>query len=213
MTILASEFIHELLFLTTGMLICTTIHEFGHAFAADRLGDNTARMKGRLSLNPLRHLDTMGMLCILFFGYGWARPVPFNPKKLRHRQLDTALSAAAGPLANLLTALICAFTLGIFDAKNIVGFSHDMVTHIAILSCNLFLFNLIPLAPLDGSKVLFCWLPAKCYRVIIKDNTITRLILACLLIFHILQNQLTEGTAWILRHINFMCLISYKFVA
>ena len=145
------------------LLIAFTIHELSHAVTADRLGDDTARRLGRISLNPLVHLDPIGSLLLIFAGFGWAKPVPVNPYNLRNGpQMGMAVVAAAGPISNFLMALIGAipFRLGLLPFRAIGplgGFlpspSQFFLDFIEI-NLVLMLFNLIPIAPLDGSKIL-----------------------------------------------------------
>lgn len=137
------------------LLVALPVHEFAHAWAAYRLGDNTAARAGRLTLNPLAHLDLIGSLMIIFSFFGWAKPVPVNPWRLRYGpRVGGALVAAAGPLSNLLLALLFAipWRLGLFDRASL-----SMLTFVWVfvaINVALFLFNLIPLAPLDGISVL-----------------------------------------------------------
>ena len=146
-----------------------TIHEFSHALVASGLGDNTARHLGRLSLNPRRHLDPMGTLMLLLAGFGWGKPVPVNEHRLAHGPKGTALVAAAGPLSNLMLAFLLAIpiklgllTWGPLSPDRIAyvmtgGFRAslaDIVGMSILFNLLLAVFNLIPLAPLDGSKVM-----------------------------------------------------------
>jgi Zn-dependent protease len=135
-----------------------TFHEFAHAWVAFRLGDPTAKNMGRLTLNPLKHLEVFGILMVLTVGFGWAKPVMVNPANLRNGRRDMALVAVAGPLTNLLLAVVLAFLwrlVGVLDNR----FVDDIVLTSIGLNVTLLFFNLIPLAPLDGFKAVVGWLP------------------------------------------------------
>jgi Zn-dependent protease len=137
------------------MLIGLTVHEASHAWAASRLGDDTAKRAGRLTLNPLRHLDLVGSIMILFTGFGWAKPVPVNPWQMRHGpRIGNALVAAAGPLSNLMIAIVTAMLWRLHVFAGMPAFVQLVVSVMVWINVGLLLFNLIPLAPLDGSSVL-----------------------------------------------------------
>lgn len=150
------------------VLFCLTVHETCHGLAALALGDPTAKRQHRLSLNPLRHIDWFGLLMMLVAGFGWARPVPVNPNYFKKTRQGMALTALAGPASNLLLALLL-----LIPARLIYTYAHysvfnqtalDFLTSTAALSIGLGLFNLIPIPPLDGSKVLAVLLPERAYR-------------------------------------------------
>ena len=150
------------------VLFCLTVHETCHGLAALTLGDPTAKRQHRLSLNPLRHIDWFGLLMMLVAGFGWARPVPVNPNYFKKPRQGMALTALAGPASNLLLALLL-----LIPARLIYTYAHysvfnqtalDFLTSTAALSIGLGLFNLIPIPPLDGSKVLAVLLPERAYR-------------------------------------------------
>ena len=144
------------------LLIAFTIHELAHAVTALQLGDDTAQRMGRVSLNPLVHLDPIGSLLLIFAGFGWAKPVPVNPYNLRNGpHIGMAMVAAAGPISNLLMALIGAipFRLGLLplfggSTSRILPTPSGFLLEFVSLNLVLMLFNLIPVAPLDGSKIL-----------------------------------------------------------
>jgi Zn-dependent protease len=141
--------------LLIAMLVGLTVHEASHAWVASRLGDDTAKRAGRLTLNPLRHLDPIGALAILFIGFGWAKPVPVSPWQLRHGpRVGMALVAAAGPLSNLLLAIAAAALWRLGIPRGMPEWVGLLAQVMVWLNVGLLLFNLIPLAPLDGSSVL-----------------------------------------------------------
>ncbi|MDP9274461.1 MAG: site-2 protease family protein [Chloroflexota bacterium] len=140
------------------ILLGITVHEFMHAYTATRLGDDTARLLGRLSLNPLAHLDPFGTLLIVLAGFGYGKPVPFNESRLRSA-LGVSAVAMAGPLANLVLAFVCAIPLRFGDAEMLDGAYGVVLEAIVFYNCILAIFNLIPIPPLDGSNVVYGLLP------------------------------------------------------
>jgi Zn-dependent protease len=148
------------------LILSVVIHEVSHGFVANILGDGTARHAGRLTLNPLKHLDPMGSFIIpmlTYFGggfiFGWAKPVPYNPYNLKDQKWGEAKVAAAGPLSNLLIALVFGLILRFGIADALGSASLEMLHLIIYLNLILAVFNLVPIPPLDGSKVLFSILP------------------------------------------------------
>ncbi len=150
-----------LLYVGAALVIAATVHEFAHAYVADRLGDSTPRSQGRLTLNPLAHLDPLGSILILLAGFGWAKPVQINPNNFRDWRRDSIIVAAAGPLANitLLFLLGIPYKLGLLEFG---GSAADrLLLTIIRINAMLAVFNLIPVPPLDGSKILMGLLPAE----------------------------------------------------
>ncbi|MCC7522635.1 site-2 protease family protein [Candidatus Uhrbacteria bacterium] len=148
-----------------GALVFTlSVHEFSHAWVGYLLGDRTAEREGRLTINPLAHLDPFGFLMILFVGFGYAKPVPFNPYNLKDRRWGPAMIAIAGPLSNLIFGSVCAVAYGLLFARlgpdNLLILVLWFLGHINFA---LMLFNLIPLPPLDGSKALLAILDGPRY--------------------------------------------------
>jgi len=150
------------------LIIAVTIHEFAHALVADKLGDPTPSLLGRLSLNPLAHLDPLGTIMLLFFRFGWGKPVPFDPFNLRRPKSDSALIALAGPSSNLILATICSVIYHLAPQTLLTS----LLVPIIIININLAIFNLLPVPPLDGSKILYGLLPldwAQEYNSFMKD--------------------------------------------
>lgn len=138
------------------MVISVSIHEFSHAYAADRLGDPTAKYLKRLTIDPRAHIDPIGAIFLILFGFGWGRPVPFNPVNLKNPKRDAAFIALAGPFSNFVLASFMALLVKIFGVGGLIGgFLYLGVFY------NLFLgfFNLLPFGPLDGFKIVFGFLP------------------------------------------------------
>ncbi len=148
----------EILAFAIALIPAFTIHEFAHAFMAYRLGDSTAKDLGRLTLNPLKHLDVFGTLMVFIVGFGWAKPVPVNPNNLRRGRRDMALVAIVGPLSNLAMAAVVAFVwrLSGFAGGELVA---NALLVFVFLNVALLFFNLIPIPPLDGYRVLLGVLP------------------------------------------------------
>ena len=158
-----------LLLIAPPILVALTFHECAHAYAAYRHGDDTAKQLGRLSLNPLRHLDPLGTIMIFLVHFGWAKPVPVNPYRLKNPRKDMLWISAAGPLANMVLALVSGlllrflFTIGgtpDYHTGTVMGLFVFMVVMSLQINLALAIFNILPIAPLDGSKILAGLLPA-----------------------------------------------------
>ena len=148
-----------------------SVHELAHGFVAYKLGDPTAKYAGRLSLNPMSHFDPIGAICMVLFGFGWAKPVPVNPMYFRDRKRDNALVALAGPLSNILlafastilTALYFCFVYRRFP-NFVTDFIYLILVQLAVVNIGFAVFNLIPFPPLDGSKILGAFLSYQNYN-------------------------------------------------
>ncbi|HAE22490.1 MAG TPA: site-2 protease family protein [Spirochaetaceae bacterium] len=152
--------IERILYSMPAVIIGLSVHEFSHAFMAMNLGDSTAKDEGRVSLNPLRHLDPLGFLFIVLVGFGWAKPVRFNPENLKHKKRDRILIALAGPLSNLAlgTAALLVLKLLVTHIQvsdgSLADIGLNLLLYFGYINFGLFVFNMIPLPPLDGSHVL-----------------------------------------------------------
>lgn len=195
------------------VLIAITFHEFAHAFAADKLGDDTPRNQGRLSLNPLHHLDPVGSLLLLFAGFGWGKPVEVNPRNFNRNismEKADAIVSIAGPLMNLFLAIV--FTLIycaiVKFAPNVLigntgGAIQLLLMSIVSINIGLGVFNLIPLPPLDGSKVIMPFLPAKAKSFFIEREQIFYIVFVILWITglagYIISPVITFIYKWIIN--------------
>jgi Zn-dependent protease len=142
-----------------GLVIGITVHEASHATSAYLLGDDTAYRDGRVTLNPLAHLDLLGSMMLLLAGFGWGRPTPVVPSKLRGGVFGPVAVALAGPVSNLLIVTVCAALYLLPPFQDSGGYLFILVVMVAFTNALLFVFNLIPIPPLDGSKVIFPFLP------------------------------------------------------
>jgi Zn-dependent protease len=166
----------DILTMLAAIVICITIHEFSHAFLAYKFGDDTAKLEGRLTINPIKHLDPLGSIMLLFVGFGWGKPVPVTPSNVRgNRSRNLAIISLAGPASNLIAAAAFGFMLRL--GLSSMGDSLSTLTVLVVLdfiyiliyiNVLLAIFNLIPVAPLDGSKILSAILPEKFTPLLIQ---------------------------------------------
>ncbi len=182
-------------------LLCITLHELCHGLTAYRLGDDTAKRAGRLTLNPIKHIDVMGLLMMLLFRFGWAKPVPVNMNRLRNPKRDMAFVALAGPVSNLILAVFALFLYGVLllplGSGRVGNVILDLVLTVATLSIALAIFNIIPIPPLDGSKVLFSVLPENAYRSVLRYERYGMILLLLLVATGILSRPLSTATSWV----------------
>lgn len=191
-----------------GVLIAITFHEFAHGFAAYKLGDNTAKNEGRLSLNPLDHLDPIGSLLLLFAGFGWGKPVHVNPRNYTRKismEKGEAIVSAAGPIMNFLLAIV--FTLiyyaiykfaGVeFITSTVGGIIMLLISATISINIGLGVFNLIPLPPLDGSKIIMPFLPYKAKEWFVNNEQLFSLIFVVLWITGIAGIIISPAINWV----------------
>lgn len=194
-----------------GILLGLTVHEFCHAFCSWKLGDNTASEQGRLTLNPLKHIDIIGFLFIIFAGFGWAKPVQFDPQQLKNLRRDKALIAAAGPVSNLILGIILIFIVkamlpSYFDpnAGVFASYLFMMMFSAAATNFGLFIFNLLPIPPLDGSHIVFSGLNLRPEI----EETIRKIGMPVLFLVVIIQNQANITIIpignWVRAIVNFL---------
>ncbi len=192
------------------------IHEFAHGWAAVKLGDNTPRWQGRLSLNPFAHIDWIGAACILLFGFGWARPVQVNHNNFRNPKRDMAITALAGPLSNLLVALISLVVFNLISLfyeatySAVLMYLGYFVFYIANINISLAVFNLIPIPPLDGSRILSALLPYRYYYALMRYERIIFWALLALLWFGILDAPLSFLTNGAFSLLSFIAGLPFR---
>ena len=197
----------QLVISTAAVVLCVTVHELCHGYAAYALGDRTARQAGRLSLNPLRHIDPIGFVMLLVAHVGWAKPVPVDLRYFKHPKRDMALTALAGPASNFLlalTALGCGtLMLKLWPDTNSAAFAYAVffLCYIAVLSVGLGLFNLIPIPPLDGSRLMACVLPDRLYYKLMRYERWLMLVVIALAWFGLLSGPLDFCVGWVLKGI------------
>ena len=218
--------IPQMLFMLPAIFISLSVHEAAHGLAAYKLGDPTARNLGRLTLNPMKHINPIGFICMMFFGVGWANPVPVNARNFKNPRKDMAITAAAGPLSNLCLSVIFTLLLRLvmiplqsMAADKYFLFSNStyyleeavgsntafiflsvlaIICYLGImLNLSLMLFNLIPLPPLDGSRIAYLFMPPKLYFNIMKYERYIMWAFLFLLWFNVISLPLGFITNWI----------------
>ncbi len=204
------------------ILLALSVHEASHGYIANKLGDPTAKSLGRLTLNPLKHLDVFGFLCMLFFHFGWAKPVPVSARYFKKPRRDMALTSAAGPVSNVLLAIIFAVLLRlelivvsnffsdelyasltggtVSMAFNMLSVLSYMLYMGVLLNISLAVFNLIPIPPFDGSRIFYVFLPQKLYFYVMKYEQIIMIVILLALWFVPLFSGLISSATGGLSH-------------
>jgi len=203
--------ISYLLSVAVVVFLSTPIHEFAHAYSAVKLGDPTPKYMGRTTLNPFAHIDNLGALLILVFGFGWAKPVEVNPRNFKKPKSGMALTALAGPISNIIVALV--FYIALILLSSIGIYLNEWTYYIAIffefiieINISLAVFNLIPIPPLDGSKLLAALLPDRVYYNLMQYERYFSFIIIFLIFTNVLDypiNLLRNAIYFIFNLITF----------
>lgn len=199
---------------TAFVVFCTLpVHEFAHGWMANKMGDPTARLSGRLTLNPMKHLDLIGSILIFLTGFGWAKPIPVNQNNFRNPKKGMALTALAGPVSNLIMAFIFMLLM------NFCGIFNNMAAYIfllffqyaALVNIRLAVFNLLPVPPLDGSRIFWAILPDKYYWKVMQYERIIMIVLFALLLFGVLSWPLSWLSNLVYRLFNLITGLPFRF--
>lgn len=182
-------------------LVCITLHELSHGLVAYKLGDDTAKRAGRLTLNPLKHLDPVGLLMMLVFHVGWAKPVPVNMFRFKNPKRGMAVTALAGPVSNIIIAVVFLFLYGVayipFGFSEVGSYFLSMLQLTVYISLGLAVFNLIPVSPLDGSKVLFSLMSDDKYYKLMRYEKYGSVIMLLLVATGALGKPLSIAIDWL----------------
>lgn len=189
-------------------LICITLHELSHGYVAYRLGDNTARDRGRLTLNPIKHIDIMGFIMMVVFHFGWAKPVPVNMYNFKNPKRGMAITALAGPLCNLLITVVF---LALYGAAYIPlygsaagSFVLNTLMLTAYCSLGLAVFNMLPVPPLDGSKVLYAVIPDKSYYKLMRYEKYGMILMVILVWTGVLGKPVSAAVSFLFDRLVFI---------
>lgn len=212
------SYILELVLGVIPALICITFHELSHGYVAYRLGDDTARRMGRLTLNPLKHIDWWGLLMMVLFKFGWAKPVPVNMYRFKNPRRGMAVTAIAGPAANVLITVVCLVLYGLFyrplylEGGLVGGIVFDLIFMTGYLSISLAIFNLLPISPLDGSKILFSVLSDSAYDKLMRYERYGMIVLLILVATGGISGALSTVTGWVYDKLFVIAELTFKLV-
>ena len=208
----------DMLFSVVPALLCITLHELAHGYTAYKLGDNTAMLAGRLTLNPLRHIDPWGLVMMVLFRFGWAKPVPVDMRHFDKPRQGMAITALAGPVMNVLIAAVFIFLYGLlYTPLYIKGGTFaqslfQMIVTTGYLSLSLAVFNLIPISPLDGSKVLFAFLSDSAYAKLMRYERYGMIIVMLLVITGAVSGVLSTVVSWLYDRLFFIAEFAFDLV-
>lgn len=207
------ENLTDYIYIVVAALFAIILHEIAHGLVSTWLGDPTPKRQGRLSLNPLKHLDPIGTLCLIFFHVGWAKPVVVNPDHYKNKKRGMALVALAGPLMNFLLAIFSIIIMAIFVKvnaySNVLIIIYNFLLYFSVINLGLGLFNLIPIPPLDGSRILGAFLKDDTYEQYMKYERYGFIIIAILLALSSLRGN---GTSFISELVDIIFNFIFRLV-
>ena len=207
------ENLTDYIYIVVAALFAIILHEIAHGLVSAWLGDPTPKRQGRLSLNPLKHLDPIGTLCLIFFHVGWAKPVVVNPDYYKNKKRGMALVALAGPLMNFLLAIFSIIIMAIFVKvnaySNVLIIIYNFLLYFSVINLGLGLFNLIPIPPLDGSRILGAFLKDDTYEQYMKYERYGFIIIAILLALSSLRGN---GTSFISELVDIIFNFIFRLV-
>lgn len=195
-----------------GCLVCISFHEMCHGLAALALGDPTAKRAGRISMNPLRHIDVAGLILMVTVRFGWAKGVPVDMRRFKKPKQGMALTALAGPVSNLVLAAVMLMLDAVVNfyyqlyGGDVLYYADVFLQYTVSLSVGLAVFNLLPVPPLDGSKILFSLLPDQAYLYLMRYERYGTLVLIALLLLKVLDGPLVAMRTWVLDGLCAFCL-------
>lgn len=199
-------------------LICITLHELSHGAIAYALGDDTAKNAGRLTLNPLAHIDWWGLVMMVVFRFGWAKPVPVNMYRFKKPKWGMAVTALAGPVSNVIIAAVFLLLYGVLykplylNGGGTARAIEEMIMTTAYLSLALAIFNFVPISPLDGSKVLFAFLPDEAYARLMRYERYGMILLMLLVATGATSGVLSAVTGWAFDKLFFLAEFGFELV-
>lgn len=196
------------------VIFCTMpIHEYAHALIATKLGDQTPRLSGRLTLNPMAHISPLGALMIILCGFGYAKPVSVNPRNFKDSKKGMALTAIAGPVSNLIMGLVFTFISAViarFEPTTITSAFYSFFIFAAVININLAVFNLLPIPPLDGSRILQLLIPAKYYYKFLEYERYVTIVVFILILTGVLSTPLSIMSDTIFDIFNFIANLPFR---
>lgn len=209
----------EILAILVIIFLVLPFHEWAHAFTASKLGDTSVKYRGRLTLNPLVHIDPFGALALLLFGFGWAKPVPVDPRNFKSPKWGMALVALMGPVANIAAAIagglifqaILTFAPAFMITNTVGNYIYLFLSFYILINVRLAVFNLLPIPPLDGSKLLFAFLPDKWVMWFYRYQQIISIVLIALLWVGVLDIPLSFLSNYVLTFVNWITALPFSF--